>query len=398
MQRGVRPRLHGIETRFILGVDQVTDITSDVTEEIVAPEPPEEPRRGNPAKPFAIAILIVTVLIAGWYAASDRYAPSTSRAVVSANVVQIASRVPGRVTDIMVRDNEIVPSGSVLFQIDERPFAIAAERARVQLEQAAQTLDASSAQLTATYAQVAQARAALENVRSENARAEVLAERGILAEAGLDTSRTQVANAEAGLAAAEAQADSAERSLGVVGSENPSVRAAQLALEQAEFDLLSTTVTAPRRGVVTNLRLAPGQFVGAGQPALTFIEDEGVWITADLRENQLVEVDAGDRVTMIFDAAPGQIFEGTVESLGWGINPGRSEAGGLPVNASSTQWFEPARRMPVRVELDGGMDAWPRKARVGGNVSIVVHSTGGGIVSTLASGLQRVQSWLTALY
>jgi len=51
MQRGVRPRLHGIETRFILGVDQVTDITSDVTEEIVAPEPPEEPRRGNPAKP-----------------------------------------------------------------------------------------------------------------------------------------------------------------------------------------------------------------------------------------------------------------------------------------------------------------------------------------------------------
>jgi hypothetical protein len=54
--------------------------------------------------------------------------------------------------------------------------------------------------------------------------------------------------------------------------------------------------------------------------------------------------------------------------------------------------------MPVRIELDGGMDAWPRKARVGGNVSIVVHSTGAGIVSTLASGLQRVQSWLTALY
>ena len=183
-----------------------------------------------------------------------------------------------------------------------------------------------------------------------------------------------------------------------MGSENPSVKSAQLALEQAEFDLLSTKVIAPRRGVVTNLRLAPGQFVGAGQPALTFIEDEGVWITADLRENQLVEVDAGDRVTMVFDAAPGQVFGGRVESLGWGINPGRSEAGGLPINAPSTQWFEPARRMPVRIELDGGMDAWPRKARVGGNVSVVVHATGGGVVSTLASGLQRIQSWLTALY
>jgi multidrug resistance efflux pump len=376
----------------------MTETTSDVTDGAAEPQPSEDQPRGNPAKPFALAIIVVIALIAGWYAASDRHAPGTSRAVVSANVVQIAARVPGRVTEIAVRDNEIVPSGSVLFQIDQRPFEIAVDRARVQLEQATQTLDASSAQLAATYAQVAQARAAFENVRAENARSETLAEQGIIADARLDASRAQLAEAQAGLDTALAQSDSAERSLGVVGSENPSVQAAQLGLEQAQFDLLSTTVTAPRRGVVTNLRLAPGQFVGAGQPALTFIEDEGVWITADLRENQLVEVDAGDRVTMIFDAAPGQIFEGSVESLGWGINPGRSEAGGLPVNAPSTQWFEPARRMPVRIELDGGMDAWPRKARVGGNVSVIVHATGGGMISTVASGLQRVQSWLTALY
>jgi len=296
----------------------------------------ESETKGNPAKPFALAIVLVTVLIAGWYGASDRHAPGTSRAVVSANVVQIAARVPGRVTDIMVSDNEIVPSGAVLFQIDERPFGIAAAQARVQLEQATQTLDASSAQLVATYAQTAQARAALENVRSESARAETLAERGIIADAQLDAARTQLANAEANLEVAEAQSESAERRLGVVGSENPLIKAAQLALEQAEFDLLSTKVVAPRRGVVTNLRLAPGQFVGAGQPALTFIEDEGVWITADLRENQSVNVDAGDRVTMIFDAAPGRIFGGRVQSLGWGINPGRSELGGLPVNAPST--------------------------------------------------------------
>lgn len=375
----------------------MTDTTSKVAVEVKAAQDATGPK-GNPAKPFALVILIVTVLIAGWYAASDRYAPSTSRAVVSANVVQIAARVPGRVTEVMASDNEIMPSGAVLFQIDARPFVIAVERARVQLEQAVQSLDASSAQLSATYAQVAQARATLENVRLETARAETLAERGVISDARLEASRTQLANAEASLEAAEAQSESAERSLGVTGSENPMVRSAQLVLEQAEFDLLSTTIIAPRRGVVTNLRLAPGQFVGAGQPALTFIEDEGVWITADLRENQLVEVDAGDRVTMVFDAAPGQVFDGTVESLGWGINPGRSESGGLPVNAPSTQWFEPARRMPVRIELDGGMDAWPRKARVGGNVSVVVHATGGGVVSTVASGLQRIQSWLTALY
>jgi multidrug resistance efflux pump len=375
----------------------LTDTDIDPLDQTSATGDPE-PTRRNPAKPFAVIIVMATLLIAAWYAATDRYAPSTSRGVVSANVVQIAARVPGRVTEIAVLDNEIVPLGGVLFQVDERPFAIAVEKARAQLEQAAQSLDASSAQLSAAYARVAQARASFENVQSENARVKTLAERGRVSDASLEASETQLATAQADLDAAQAQALSAERNLGVIGDENPQIKAAQLALEQAEYDLLSTKVIAPTRGVVTNLRLGPGQFVAAGQPALTFIEDEGVWVTAEFRENQLVGIDSGDPATLVFDAAPGQVFEGTVQSIGWGINLGRAEVGGLPVNAPSTQWFEPARRMPVRIELNGGMDAWPRKARVGGNVSVVVHSDGGGVVSWVASGLQRVESFLTAIY
>ena len=243
-------------------------------------------RRSNPAKPLALLIVAVLLAIAGWYALSDRHAPSSSRAVISANVVQIAPRVSGRVTEILVSDNEVVPAGDVLFRIDDRPFDLAVEQARAQLDIAAQSIDASSAQLSATYAQVAQARANLENVQSENLRIEELSDRGLVATAQVEASRTQLANSKAALEAAEAQAESAEASLGVTGDQNPQIKAAQLALEQAEYDLLSTSVIAPRRGVVTNLQLAPGQFVGAGQPALTFIEDEGVWITAEFRENR----------------------------------------------------------------------------------------------------------------
>lgn len=375
----------------------MTDPLSDPVDPAPAVRNPE-PARRNPAKPFGVVIVLVIVLIAGWYAASDRYAPSTSKGVVSADVVQIAPRVSGRVTEIAVSDNEIVAIGALLFQLDERPFAIAVEKARAQLEQEAQSLDASSAQLTAAYASVAQARASFENVGSENARIRTLAARGLVSEASLDTSKTQLVTAKAVLDAAEAQALSAERSLGVVGDGNPQIKAAQLALEQAEYDLLSTKIIAPTRGVVTNLKLGPGQFVAAGQPALTFIEDERVWVTAEFRENQLAGIDPQDRVTMVFDAVPGQVFAGSVQSIGWGINLGRAEVGGLPVNAPSTQWFEPARRMPVRIELDGGTAGWPRKARVGGNVSVVVHSDGGGIISGIALGLQRPKSVLTALY
>ena len=385
--------------------DKVADIntnrmmgSTDDPQEYSPPLQSPDLARRNPAKTFAVVIVGMIILIAGWYAASDRYAPSSSRGVISANVVQIAARIAGRVTEISVSDNEIVTAGGLLFLVDERPFVIAVEKARAQLEQAIQTVDASSAQLAAAYARVAQARAALENVASENARISTLAQRGRVSDANLQASQAQLASAQADLDAALAQALGAERSIGVNGTDNPQIKAAQFALEQAEYDLLSTKVVAPTRGVVTNLRLGSGQFVAAGQPALTFIEDEGVWVTAEFRENQLTGIDPGDPVTMVFDAAPGQVFDGSVQSIGWGINLGRTEVGGLPVNSPSTQWFEPARRMPVRIELNGGMEAWPRKARVGGNVSVVVHSDGGGVISAISTGMQHMQSLLTALY
>lgn len=206
----------------------------------------------------------------------------------------MSARVPGRVTEIAVSDNQFVPVGGLLFQIDERPFFIAIEKARAKLEQAAQSLDASSAQLAAAYAGVAEVRAVFEKAQSESSRARTLAGRGQVSDASLEASRTQLASAQADLDAAEAQALSAKCSLGVVGDDNPQIKAAQLALEQAEYDLLSTKVMAPTRGVVTNLGLGLGQFVAAGQSALTFIEDQGVWITAEFQENQLVGMDKGD--------------------------------------------------------------------------------------------------------
>ncbi len=121
---------------------------------------------------------------------------------------------------------------------------------------------------------------------------------------------------------------------------------------------------APHFGVVTNVSLSEGQFLGAGNPALTFIDAEAAWATVDLREKQLQNVEAGDPVHLLFDAVPGQIFEGRVQSIAWGINPGRDNQGGLVVNQSTNRWFEPARRIPLRVELTGGRDAWPRQVRI----------------------------------
>ncbi|MBS1301356.1 HlyD family secretion protein [Loktanella sp. SALINAS62] len=360
--------------------------------------PEGAPRRRAPL----FIMLAVFALLGGtlyWTAASDHFAPGTSRGIVSSNVTQVAPRVSGRVVAVEAPDNGIVEQGETLFRMDPRSFEIAVEAARTNLAQAVQGVAASSAQIEAAQAQVAQARVNAEDARRTAERQQSLLERGIVSTQVRDQAQAALDSAEATITAAEANAESARQQLGAQGEENTAIRAAGLALEQAEYDLLSTTVVAPSLGLVTNLHLTEGQFVNAGAGVVTFINADAVWITADLRENQLLNVNAGDAVTITFDALPGRVFEGRVDSIGWGINPGRSESGGLPINAPSNQWFEPARKMPVRIVLDGGMEAWPSKARLGGKAGVLIHATDDNhFVTRVAAVLQQLGSYLSALY
>jgi multidrug resistance efflux pump len=342
-----------------------------------------------------IALAVLTVL----YALMDRKAPSSSRGIVSAQVVQIAPRVSGEVILVQVEDDAVVEAGQPLFTIDSRPFELALRQAEARLASSLQDVDASSASLVAVQATVTQARTGLDNTRVQAERVFRLEARGLVSAAEADRARTDLADAEARLESALANLESARAQLGPAGRDNPAIQAAEAQLEQAQYDLASTTVSAPHRGVVTNLTLSEGHFIGAGNPALTFIDAEAAWITVDLRENQLGGIDPGDPARVLFDALPGRIFEARVQSVAWGINPGRDVRGGLVVNQPTNRWFEPARRIPVRVELEGGMDAWPRSVPVGGKVHVVVFAdTATGFTAWIARALQRLRSWFTVLH
>ncbi len=370
------------------------------TETTPAPDTtPDAAPAPNPAKNIALSVIAVLLILTVLYAASDRMAPSSSRGIVSAHVVQIAARVPGDVTEVLVIDDAFVKAGDPLFRIDTRVFDLALAQAEANLTSTVQGIDASSASLVAAQAAVTQAHTALDTVRSDADRTYRLEERGIAATAQGDKARGQVADAEARLATAEANLESARRQLGPKGASNPAIAAAQSQLERAQYDLASTTVRAPHDGVVTNVLLSEGQFVGAGNPAMTFIDSGAAWITVDLRENQLQNIEPGDPAHLLFDAVPGRVLPGRVQSIAWGINPGRNTQGGLVVNQPSNRWFEPARCIPVRIELEGGLGNWPRAARVGGKVHAVVYASGrNNPVAWIASALQYVRSYTSYLH
>lgn len=359
----------------------------------------EQTQARNPAKPIAVGVVVLLIVLAIVYALGDRLAPASSRGFVSAHVVQVAPRVSGDVTQVMVQDDAVVQAGDPLFALNSRPFELAVQQAEANLANTVQGIDASAASLVAAQAAVTQARTALDTARTEADRTLRLEKRGIVPAAQGDAARAKVADAKAQLSSAEANLESARAQLGPKGADNPSILAAQAQLESAQYDLASTVVRAPHFGVVTNLTLAEGQFINAGNPALTFIDAEAAWVTVDLRENQLRGIEPGDPAHLLFDAVPGHIYEGRVQSIAWGINPGRNVQGGLVVNEANNRWFEPARRIPVRIELNGDQQDWPRQVRVGGKVHTVVFASGtGNPIALIARGLQRVRSWFSYLY
>ena len=353
----------------------------------------------NIPKRFALLILGALAVLVAWYVLSDRFAPASSQGAVNAYVTQLTSQVSGQVTRVFVEDGDIVDPGQPLFQLDDRVFRLSVKQAENELARSIKSTQATAASIVSSQAAVNEARINLENVKASTYRTQALAKRKLLSSGDADNAQAQLDAAQAAYNKAQASLNSAILSLGAKDETNLEVQAAQIALEKAQLNLEYSTVKAPTQGVVTNMRLAIGQYVAPGNPALTFIDTRGAWVSIDLRENQLGNVDIGDEVDVAFDAVPGSIFNAVVKSVAWGIDPGKTTANGLQKNQPSNQWFEPARRIPVHIELVGGLDSWPRTAKAGGKVSAVIYSTGqANPLAWLSYVIFRIKSVLSYLY
>ena len=95
-----------------------------------------------------IAPLVVIGVALYFYLTGGRY-QTTDDAYVEAAQMVISSNIAGRVSEIDVRDNELVKKGAVLFRIDDAPFRIAAQEAQARLASARLEIEA----LQASYRQ-----------------------------------------------------------------------------------------------------------------------------------------------------------------------------------------------------------------------------------------------------
>jgi len=340
-------------------------------------EPPPNPMR----KIILVALGLLLILFV-YHVLSDRYTPYTSSARVETFLTQVAPEVAGDVLEVGVKDNGAVRKGQLLFRIDPEPYQVAIRSAEANLSVALQAADVSVADVAAAQAQLSKQRVDLAASRELGSIVTGLVDKKALAETQGIRAEADTAKSEADLTRAQADLRKARANLGAPGLNNPKVRQALAALDQARLDLRNTEVRAPANGTVTNLRLAAGQYVAPGQPLLSFLESGPRWISADMRENQLGNVKPGQDVTIALDIKPGKLFHGKVHSIGWGVSQGdEAPTGQLSSMPADQGWLRDPQRFPVRIMVlpDEAKEAGVDVGRSGAQASVIIF-TGDNII------------------
>jgi multidrug efflux system membrane fusion protein len=352
----------------------------------------DKPRQSWTGRLVSGAILLlaaVAIVIA--IAETNRY-PRTDDAEVLANFIGMAPLVNGPISQLDVRDNQLVHAGDVLFRVDDRPYKYALERAvsdqaalegqiidesrRIRSQesaaQAAQAgtrsaeanVDRAAAAVDEATADIGNAQAGLARAQAEYAyslnnlhRVEPLLAKQFVTVDQVDQLRTGTAakqlavqQAEAQLRLTKARLQSSYAALSASRSDVSQSQAQrqqsqnavttlqpytgqrgarESAIQDAEYNLNNCTVQAPFNARVTDLTISNGEYAHAGQQVFTLIDTRVWWVVANFRETQLHRILPGMHVDVYLLSDPNRLYRGVVDSTSFGVTPDASTVGML---------------------------------------------------------------------
>lgn len=350
-----------------------------------------------------LIIGVIILLSVAAYLLADRFTPYTTQARIQAYVVGVAPKVAGVVTQVWVRNNQEVQQGEKLFQVDPSQYQIALERAQGEYESALRTVGAGNAAVDGARANLLAAKANETKARQDIIRLELLhsQDAGTISVRRLEVSRATLKQARAQVTSAEAGVQQAiEQKGGENDAENTILKTALNSVAKAELDFSNTTITASSRGVITDLRADVGQFAGTGSPVMTLVAIHDVWINAEFTENNLGNLQEGSAVEILFDALPGQVFDGRIRSIGLGVSAGQPPPPGtLQTISNNRDWLRQSQRFPVVIEFPVDQsDNLKEQLRVGGQASVIAYSEDHGVLAILGKFYIRLMSWLSYAY
>lgn len=217
---------------------------------------------------------------------------------VEATEADVASKLAGRVTEMLVQEGDKVAQGAVVARLDTADLQAQWVQAQAEVKKATDGIAEADAGVARNLSELALSKATL-------ARTEELVARRFLSAQRLDADRAAVAVAKAGLQLARAKVDSS--------------RSAKLAAEAAqarvEALLADGVLTAPLAGRVLYRLVEPGEVVGAGGKVLTLVDLSDVYMTVFIASQQAGRLEIGGEARILPDAWGGEAIPARVSFI-----------------------------------------------------------------------------------
>jgi HlyD family secretion protein len=214
---------------------------------------------------------------------------------IEATQIDIATKLPGRVKEVLVQEGEFVEPGQVVARMDTQTLDAELRQAQAQLAQARNALEAAKALVAQRDSELSYAQRSLQ--RSEN-----LVAQGFVSPQKLDADRTAMLTANAGLVAARARVVEAKSA----------IEAAVAATQRVSAEIEDSTLKAPRAGRVQYRLAEPAEVLPAGGKVVSMLDLSDVYMTLFLPETLAGRLAIGAQVRLIFDAAPQYVVPATV--------------------------------------------------------------------------------------
>lgn len=214
---------------------------------------------------------------------------------IEAEQVQVATKLAGRVVEILANEGDMVDAGAVLARMDDSELQAQLRGAKAQVDRSEHTRHQAEAAIVQRESERALA-------KQEYQRALILHDKGYFPTEKLDQRRSELNVAEAGYNAAQASLDDAAAAIDV----------AQAEVVRLESLITDTVLKAPVSGRVQYKLAQPGEVLAAGAPVLTLLDLTDVYMTVFLPASAAGPLALGSEARLILDPVPQYVVPATV--------------------------------------------------------------------------------------
>lgn len=225
--------------------------------------------------------------------------------------VKMIAEESGFVKNIFVNESKSVGKGDVLVELDEREFRLDLENAQTNRLKVLSELMLEQ-QFAESQPPARQENAALQKGAEENyEKARLLFQKGEMSLAEFEQAEEEYLKSMIDLGG---KRDEIMASVKGLTQAEINVKKAQLRLEKAK-------IKAPFSGIVSGIKISPGEYISAGTELFTLVNINKITFVARILESEISKIQKGRKANLFFSAYPGKPFGGEVQAVSPVVDP-----------------------------------------------------------------------------